>query len=575
MRTLAALLASRLRSHAIGHVAVAVPVGALAGLCVTAVTALAEAAHVAIYGLAFDQRLSAQAHVSFFTALAALGGGGLVLGLLDRFRQRRGARAIVDPVEANALYGGKLSLRDGFLLLGLTLLSNGVGASVGLEAGYAQIGSALASRVGGALRLRRQDLRMLVGCGAAGAISAAFGAPLTGAFYAFELIIGAYTLGTAAPVLAAAVAGRLVVHGLGGAPYLIEAPPVPPFGVLPYLALAGLGLISAVLGVAAMRAAATAERAFRLLPVWMRAATGGAMVAGLAALTPQTLGAGHGALALDMPRTMTAASLVTLIGLKLSASLISLASGFRGGLFFASLFLGALLGKLYALAMAAAAPSIGLDATASAFAGMATLGAAIVGGPLTMAFLVLESSGDVGLAGPVLAGCIASHLTVKAIFGYSFSTWRLHLRGEDIAGAQDVGWARTLLVAGLMDAPTQPSPAHATLATFRLAHPLGGPAFVALVDAQGRYAGLVATAQAHVEGAESEPVAGLARLRETILRPDHNIRQALEAFAQAESEVLAVVDAQGRVVGVLREAYAARRYAAAQELAASGAGGGA
>jgi CIC family chloride channel protein len=174
VRPLDALL-SFFRSNAVGRVVLAAPVGAAAGFCVTAMTALAELAHVAIYGIAFDERLSAQAHVSIFAALAALCGGGLILGLFDMWRQRRGARAIVDPVEANALYGGRLSLRDGLLLLGMTLLSNGVGASVGLEAGYAQIGSALASRVGTTLRLRRQDLRMLVGCGAAGAISAASG----------------------------------------------------------------------------------------------------------------------------------------------------------------------------------------------------------------------------------------------------------------------------------------------------------------------------------------------------------------------------------------------------------------
>ena len=67
-----------------------------------------------------------------------------------------------------------------------------------------------------------------------------------------------------------------------------------------------------------------------------------------------------------------------------------------------------------------------------------------------MTFLVLESSGDVAVAGPVLAGCIAAHLTTRAIFGYSFSTWRLHLRGENITGAHDVGWVRTILVAGMM-----------------------------------------------------------------------------------------------------------------------------
>ena len=576
MKPLAALL-SFLRSNAIGRVALAVPVGAAAGLCVTAMTLIAELAHVAIYGIAFDEKLSAQAHVSISSALAALCGAGLLLGLFDLWRQRVGARAIVDPVEANALYGGRLSLRDGLLLAGMTLLSNGAGASVGLEAGYAQIGSALASRVGALLRLRRQDLRMLVGCGAAGAISAAFGAPLTGAFYAFELIIGAYTLATAAPVLAAAVAGRLTVHVLGGAPYSIEAPLVPAFGVLPYLALAGLGLVSAVLGVAAMRAAALVERAFhaRALPGWARPVVGGALVAGLAALTPQTLGAGHGALALDLPRTLSAATLVKLIGLKLSAALISLASGFRGGLFFASLFVGALLGKLYALGVAAVAPGVGLDPTASALAGMATLGAAIVGGPLTMAFLVLESSGDVGLAGPVLAGCVASHLTVKAIFGYSFSTWRLHLRGEDISGAHDVGWVRALRVGELMDRQTPVLPAGETLAAFRLDFPPGGPAFVALIDDEGRYAGLVSTAQAHAEGEADETLARFGRIVSMTLLPDQNIQQALEAFAEAESEVLAVVDPQGRVVGTLREAYAARRYAAALELASAGVLGGA
>ena len=576
MKPVSALL-SFLRSNAIGRVALAVPVGVAAGVCVTAMTALAEFAHVAIYGIAFDERLSAKASVSIFVALAALCGSGLLLGLVDLWRQRAGSRTIVDPVEANALYGGRLSLRDSLLLVGLSLLSNGVGASVGLEAGYAQIGSALASRVGAALRLRRQDLRMLVGCGAAGAISAAFAAPLTGAFYAFELIIGAYTLGSAAPVLAAAVAGRLTAHVLGGAPYSIEAPPVPSFGVLPYLALAGLGLVSALLGVAAMRTAAVIERAFRsrALPVWARPVVGGALLASLAALTPQTLGAGHGALALDLPRTMPAGRLAQLIGLKLSASLISLASGFRGGLFFASLFIGALVGKLYAIGVAAAAPEIGLDAAASAFAGMATFSTAIVGGPLTMAFLVLESSGDVGLAGPVLAGCVASHLTVKAIFGYSFSTWRLHLRGEDISGAQDVGWVRMLLVAELMDRQVQVLSHEATLAAFRTAYPPGGPAFVALIDAQGRYAGLVSTAQAHAEGGANETVARFARTESTTLRCEQNIQQALEAFAETESEVLAVIDAGGRVVGTLREAYAARRYAAALELASAGVLGGA
>ena len=91
-----------------------------------------------------------------------------------------------------------------------TVLSNGFGASVGLEAAYTQMGGGIASKIGDVLQLRRSDMRKIVGCGAAGAISAAFGAPLTGAFYAFELIIGSYTLSSLAPVIAASISGVLV-----------------------------------------------------------------------------------------------------------------------------------------------------------------------------------------------------------------------------------------------------------------------------------------------------------------------------------------------------------------------------
>jgi CIC family chloride channel protein len=576
LRARPAYLRLLFRSNAIARVALAILVGFVAGACVTGMTNAAEFMHVAIYGIPFDERLSAQARVSLPVALAALCGGGLVLGLVDVWRKRRGAATAIDPVEANALHGGRLPLKDSLLVVAQTVGSNGVGASVGLEAGYAQIGSALASWAGVKLQLRREDLRTLVGAGAAGAMAAAFGAPLTGAFYAFELIIGAYSLGNAAPVLSAAVAGRLMVHVLGGAPYSIEAPPVPPFGFKQHIALVVLGLVASVIGVAAMRAAAVVERAFRAgpLPAWARPALGGAIVAALASLTPQMLGAGHGALALDSERAIPALTLAALIALKLTASLVSLASGFRGGLFFASLYIGSLIGKLYVLVMAAVLPELHLNATACLFAGMATLGSSIVGAPLTMAFLVLESSGDVAVAGPVLAGCIASQLMTRAIFGYSFSTWRLHLRGEDISGAHDVGWVRTILVAGMMDGKPRTMPVETTLAAFRLAHPLGSAPYVALVDAEGRYRGLVSTAEAHAAGEESDPVAGLARLADVTLKPDQNIREALDAFEASGSEVLAVTDASGAVVGTLGEAYVARRYAAAVDRAAKGVLGG-
>ena len=159
--------------------------------------------------------------------------------------------------------GGRMSLRQSLLVATQTVISNGCGASVGLEAGYAQIGAGVASYLGVRSRLRRQDLRVLVGCGAGGAIAAAFGAPLTGAFYAFELIIGAYSLANAIPVFAATLAASLTTQAIIGAPYDITAPTVAPLTFVDYGALIGLGLVAAAVGVGAMRVAALIERAFR------------------------------------------------------------------------------------------------------------------------------------------------------------------------------------------------------------------------------------------------------------------------------------------------------------------------
>jgi CIC family chloride channel protein len=186
-----ATVRARLRANEFGMTALAIGVGVLAGLCVAVMTSVVNVAHVRIYGIPFDVHLSATERVAPLAAFGAPMLGGLLLGAIDVWLARRKAPPAVDPVEANALRGGRMSLRQSLLVATQTVISNGCGASVGLEAGYAQIGAGVASYLGVRSRLRRQDLRVLVGCGAGGAIAAAFGAPLTGAFYAFELIIGA------------------------------------------------------------------------------------------------------------------------------------------------------------------------------------------------------------------------------------------------------------------------------------------------------------------------------------------------------------------------------------------------
>ena len=187
-----------------------------AGLSVALIGTLSSDMHNLLFGLT-GERLSGVRHLNRGYEAPIL--GGVILGVGAWLWNRRRPTIPVDPIEANALHGGRMSLRDSLWVTAQTLLSNGFGASVGLEAGYAQMGAGLASKLGSLLRLRRNDLRMLVGCGAGGAIGAAFGAPLTGAFYAFELIVGTYTVASAAPILAASLAGVLTARAVRATTY--------------------------------------------------------------------------------------------------------------------------------------------------------------------------------------------------------------------------------------------------------------------------------------------------------------------------------------------------------------------
>ena len=432
------------RSSELGLIAIAAAIGLIGGALVTAMGLAAQAIHELFFGIPAGARLSGIPALTSPLLLFVPALGGLLLSGMALFLGRWHVRATVDPIEANALHGGRMSLIDSLLVVAQNLVSNGFGASVGLEAGYTQISSAVGSRIGRALETRRSDLRLLVGCGAAAAIAAAFNAPLTGAFYAFELIVGTYSIVSLGPVMTAALCGTLTgrlsgMHvgfvDLGGVALAVRS--------IDYALALGLGLVSAAFGIAIMQSVAGVEALARratMVPAALRPALGGLVVGGLALLSPQVLSSGHGALHLDLEMSPTVAALAFIIALKSAASVISLGSGFRGGLFFASLLLGALWGNLFANGLDWAYPAIGATPILYAVVGMSALAVTVIGGPLTMTFLALEATGDFPVTALVLVAVLAASVTARRSFGYTFATWRFHLRGETIRSAHDVGW---------------------------------------------------------------------------------------------------------------------------------------
>ncbi|MDA3888804.1 MAG: chloride channel protein, partial [Allgaiera sp.] len=560
------------RNREFAQIVLAAVVGSFVGLVTIGLRDLVLALQSLNFGLVFGEHLSEQTAVDHWRLALVPALGGLFLGLVTLALQKLRPTEIIDPIEANALYGGQLGFRDSARLTGLTVVSNACGASVGMEAGYSQFGAGIFASVGKYFHLRREDQRTMVSAGAAAAIAAAFNAPLAGAFYGFELIHSRYTTKLLAPVLAACLSSVLVARGLRS-----DAPLFVVFGgfAVPhmyYLLFALLGFAAAGVGIVTMRLATAVEGLLKAmkLPGWARPAIGGVAVGLLAFGSPQILGSGHGAIDFHLKTQWALVPIFLLLIGKVLGSAISLGASFRGGLFSSSLFIGLLLGAVFVDAVGLIDPAVLSDRTAFMLVGMGAAGAAIIGAPFTMVFLVLESTGDFAITLATLMGVLIASTTVRLTFGYSFSTWRFHLRGLPVRGGFDIGWTTGLTAGRMMRTDARTVPLTMLLSELRATVPLGSSKSLFAVRTDGGYAGVIDVSAAHdpeiTELAPHLVAEDLATCRGRFFLPQDDIQTVLDKFAEAQAETLPVVASatNPQILGYLSEAYSLKRYT--QEL---------
>jgi CIC family chloride channel protein len=574
---LRSLSRSDLRNNELALIGFAAVTGLVVGVGVVALRELLDICHRWTFGVAPGHHLSDGSGLDSWHILLVPAIGGIAVGLMAVTIRALRPRDIVDAIEANALFGGRMSLVDSLNLAWLSLLSGGFGASVGLEAAYTQLGAGFASKAGRLVKVRRNDLRMLVGCGAAAAIAAAFNAPLSGAFYAFELIVGSYTLDVLAPITLAALAGTVAARlSFGADPIFVVDQPIS-FANRDYGLCALLGVASGGLGIATMTLVTRVEswlRAIRI-PAWLRPGVGGLAVGLIAFVYPQVLGSGHGAIEYNLANGFALPVVAGLVIAKIVASAISIGAGFRGGLFSSALFLGSLFGSAFALAGAHVAPDLVNDQLGYALVGMGAVGAAIVGAPITMILLVLEGTGNFPVTVAVMIGVVCASITVRHFFGYSFATWRFHVRGLRIRSAQDIGWIQDLTVARTMRRDPTTVTREMPLSVLRERFPLGASKRVFVVGENGEYLGMVDLLEAHGPDLDSKVdqlmTGDLGHHQSDFVLPQDNIKLALTRFMSAEVEALVVLDNPDdrRVVGFITEGYLLRRYS--QELERRGA----
>ena len=483
-------------------------VGVATGLLVVGVQAFIVLAQRASLGFAAERRVMLPEHTSFIRIFLALCLSAVLITLMGWLAKRSSSRQAIDAVEANALRGGTMTWFDALAVVFPILASVSFGASVGIEAAVTQLGAVLASQLGRALRRPRSDLRILVAAGAAAAISAAYRAPIAGILYAYELVLGSYSKRTLAPVGVAAVMAVLTMWLATGQAKPFELGTSSRIHWPDYPLALLLGALAAMLGIAIMLLVSTLERAARPIP---GGETGPRILMALLLTLlsiryPAVLGSGHAAIEGAARGEISGRAALGLLGAKSLASAGSLGAGFRGGLFSASLMIGALLGQVVAWAIAAIPGAPEVSPELCALIGMGALGASIIGSPLAMVFLVLETTGDFDAAVVVAIGALTASFLTDRLFGYSFATWRFQQRGLAIEGGQEISRLATVTIAELVRPPARSVDAGSTIQEVVAALSVAGGRGTAVYGLDGKFIGLVDPSLVEIATDEERPL---------------------------------------------------------------------
>ncbi len=380
--------------------------------------------------------------------------GGLIVGPLVWFlaREARG-HGVPEVMEAVALRGGVMRPRIVAVKTLASAISIGSGGSVGREGPIVQIGSAMGSAIGQALSLPARQLRTIVGCGAAAGIAATFNAPIAGALFAVEVIVGDFAVTQFSPIVISAVVATVVSRWFLGNHPAFEVPAYEvggPFELLPFMLV---GLAAGLVGTLFVRVLYRCEDLFGLLPLpeWSKAALGGLLVGVIALWFPHVLGVGYSTISDALTGALPITMLALLLGFKLLATSLTIGSGGSGGVFAPSLFLGAMTGGLFGQCMNLWFPDFSSDAGLYALVTMGAVVAATTHAPLSAIIIIFELTQKIDVIPPVMAASVVSSLLAMRLARNSIYTTKLVRRGVDLKREDDPNVLKNLYVREILD----------------------------------------------------------------------------------------------------------------------------
>ncbi len=365
--------------------------------------------------------------------------GGLIVGpIIYFFAKEAKGHGVPEVMLAVLMKDGKIRPRVAFVKAIASAISIGSGGSVGREGPIVQIGASLGSTVGQYFNLERRDIQTLVACGAAGGIAAAFNAPIAGALFSVEIILGDFGVAALSPIIISSVISTIVARHFEGNLVAFVVPPYTlnsPFELLPYTFL---GLVAGLVAILFIITLYYFEDWFENAPIpeYIQPMIGGFIVGIMGIYFPYVYGVGYESINGALHNQWPLYILILMIPMKILATSITLGSGGSGGIFAPSLFLGAATGGAVGVITHALFPQAA-SAGAYALVGMGAVVAATTQAPITAIIIIFELTQNYRVIAPLMFTCIISTLIATAIKRESIYTLKLKLKGIELVEGRE------------------------------------------------------------------------------------------------------------------------------------------
>ena len=365
--------------------------------------------------------------------------GGLMAGpLIYRFAKEARGHGVPEVMTALAVRGGKIRKRVATIKVITSSLTIGFGGAAGREGPMVQIGSAIGSAVGQWTKMDPERVRTLVTCGAAGGVAATFNAPIAGAIFSMEVLIGRLKTDFLLVLLTSLSSCMVARSYLGNYPAFTA----PAYDLVSGRELPLYFLMGILIGWAAMlyvRALYKAEDLFGAweFPDYLKPAVGGLLAGLVLRYFPDVFGAGFAAVESALWVRFPWELLAGLFVAELVANCATLGSGGSGGVFAPSLYMGAMLGGAFGMLVNFLFPDWTAGSGAYAMVGMAAFFAAAAKAPTTSILILFEMTNDYRIMLPLMAATVGSVYMSHRMSPFSIYTLKLHRRGISYPGQEE------------------------------------------------------------------------------------------------------------------------------------------